>query len=143
MDTERPIPERHPADPHAVPAPRLWFGFATAAAAWMALGAIDIAIAWRACTHQYDNGIPAAHPGARAALAIVALALLIVGIVSRVSSYRNWRALATAPGVLDTLAVERREFMAMLGIIVSVTLGMGMLWLAIPPFFLDICWRAR
>jgi hypothetical protein len=33
--------------------------------------------------------------------------------------------------------------MALIGVIVTATLGMGILWLAIPPFFLDICWRAR
>ena len=42
-----------------------------------------------------------------------------------------------------TDAVERREFMALLGVIVSVTLGMGIIWLALPPLFLDLCWRAR
>jgi|SRR6185312_8310572 len=142
MDTDRRIQER-PHDLHTVPARRLWFGFATSAVAWMALGSLDIVIAWRACTHQYDNGIPVAHPGARIALAVLAFALLGVGLVSGITSYRNWQSLATAPGILDTLAVERREFMAVLGLIVSVTLGMGMLWLALPPFFLDICWRAR
>jgi hypothetical protein len=40
-------------------------------------------------------------------------------------------------------AVERPQFIALLGVIVTVTLGMGILWLAIPPLFLDICWRAR
>lgn len=127
----------------SVPARRLWFGFATAAAAWVALGCVDIVIAWRACTHQYDYGIPDPHPAARVALTVLACALLIVGIAAGVASYRNWQSLATAPAVLDTLAVDRREFMAVMGIIVSVTLGMGMLWLAIPPFFLDLCWRAR
>jgi hypothetical protein len=51
--------------------------------------------------------------------------------------------LSSQPSLLETHAVERREFMALLGVIVSVTLGMGMVWLALPPFFLDLCWRAK
>ena len=30
-----------------------------------------------------------------------------------------------------------------IGVIITVTLGMGLVWFAIPPIFLDICWRAR
>lgn len=126
-----------------VPSRRLWFGFATAAAAWVLLGCLDICINWRACTHQLDYGIPSPHPQARILISALALVLLIVAITAGVTSYRNWRALSAHSDILDTNAVERREFMAVLGVIVSVTMGAGILWLSIPPFFLDICWRSR
>jgi hypothetical protein len=51
--------------------------------------------------------------------------------------------LSAQPGILESLAVERKEFMAVIGVIVSITLGMGIVWLALPPFFLDLCWRAK
>jgi hypothetical protein len=123
--------------------PRLWFGLVASAASWMTLGCLDILITWRACTHQENFGIPSVHPGVRILFGIVALVLLLVTIAAGLTSYRNWRALSGRHHVLDTEAIERHEFMALLGVIVSVTLGMGIVWLALPPLFLDICWRAR
>jgi hypothetical protein len=126
-----------------VPPRRLWFGFAASAVCWITLGCLDLVITWRACTHQEDFGIPNAHPSVRIAFALLALALLIITIAAGFTSYRNWKALSTRSRVLDAEAVERREFMALLGVIISVTLGMGIIWLALPPLFLDLCWRAR
>jgi hypothetical protein len=112
------------------------------AVAWVSLGCIDIVINWRACMHQYDYGIPDPHPGARILIGAVALVLLIIALSGGFVSYRNWRHLSAQP-LLSGEAVERTQFMALIGVIVTATLGMGILWLAIPPFFLDICWRAR
>lgn len=121
---------------------RLWFGFAASVVAWVSLGCIDILINWRACTHLEDYGIPNPHPGARILIGIMALVLLLIALSAGSISYRNWRRLSIAP-LLGSEAVESRQFVALLGVIVTVTLGAGILWLAIPPFFLDICWRAR
>lgn len=122
---------------------KLWFGFATSAVAWVMLGCLDLCINWRACTHQEDYGIPSPHPEVRILISGLASFLLIVAVTAGITSYRNWRSLSVQSDILDAEAVERREFMALLGVIVSVTMGMGILWLSIPPFFLDICWRSR
>ena len=122
---------------------RLWFGFTASVISWVLLGGLDILITWRACIHQENFGIPSAHPAVRIAFGFVAIALLIVTISAGLTSYRNWRSLSARSHVLAAEAVERHEFMALLGIIISITLGMGILWLALPPLFLDICWRAR
>ncbi len=125
-------------------APRkLWFGFVTSAVAWVSLGCIDIVINWRACMHQEDYGIPEPHPQVRVLIGVLALALLIVAISAGVTSYRNWRALSAQSKLLGAEAVERNEYIALLGVIITVTLGMGIVWLALPPLFLDLCWRAR
>jgi hypothetical protein len=121
---------------------RLWFGLMTSAIAWVSLGCIDILINWRACMHQEDYGIPHAHPGARVLISVVALVLLVIAAGGGFISYSNWRRLS-AQSLLGGEAVERHQFMALLGVIVTFTLGVGIVWLAIPPFFLDICWRAR
>jgi hypothetical protein len=130
-------------DSNPVPSRRLWFGFATSAIAWVMLGCLDLCINWRACTHQEDYGIPNPHPEVRFLISGLAIFLLIVALTAGITSYRNWRELSVQSDILDAEAVERREFMAVLGVIVSITMGMGILWLSIPPFFLDICWRSR
>lgn len=122
---------------------KLWVGFAASAAAWTALGLLDVVITWRACSHQEQYGIPGPHPYVRLLYGLVAVALLIVSLWSGALSYRNWQKLSAQKAFLEAQAVERREFMAALGVIITVTLGMGIVWLGLPPIFLDICWRAR
>ena len=122
---------------------RLWFGTTTSAIAWVGLGCLDILITWRACMKQEDYGIPDPRPGVRILYFAVALALLALTFVAGYVSYRNWRRLSDERKILNAPAVERREFLALSGLIVAVTLGAGILWLALPPLFLDVCWRAR
>lgn len=135
--------EPNPTPPAQVRPRRLWFGTATAAIAWVTLGCADIVITWRACMQQEDYGIPIPRPEVRVVYFVVALVLLALTVVAGWISYRNWRNLARERELLHAHAVERREFMALGGIIVSITLGMGIVWLALPPLFLDVCWRAR
>lgn len=122
---------------------RLWFGTATAAAAWVLLGCADIVITWRACMVQEDYGIPSPRPDVRILYFVLALALLAVTAIAGFTSYRSWRSLSEQRAMLHSHGVERREFMAIGGVIIAVTMGMGILWLALPPLFLDLCWRAR
>jgi hypothetical protein len=134
--------DRPPLHSAVTPA-KLWFGLIASAAAWVALGCIDIFILWRVCKDPlaFGSGVP--HPGATVLFAAVAFTLMTVAVVAGVVSYRNWRSLSTEHHLLGAEATGRREFMALLGVIVSVTLGMGILWLSIPPLVIAICARAR
>lgn len=127
----------------AVPAGRLWFGFATSIATWVTLGCLDILVTWLSCTHQEDFGVPHAQPAAKVLFGIFTVLLMALTLTAGFTSYRNWRTLSSQPRLLESSAIDRREFMALLGVIISVTLGMGIIWLALPPLFLDLCWRAR
>lgn len=126
-----------------IPPRRLWFGFSASAIAWGSLGVIDILILWRACTHYGEFGLPVSHPGARILYVIVSVALLATAVAAGVTSWRNWRALSSKSRLLDAEGVDRREFMALVGIFVSITMGMGILWLTLPPFIIELCGRAR
>lgn len=121
---------------------RLWFGLAASAAAWVSLGCIDLIITWRACYHRAYYGMPSDHPAARTLFIVISCILLITAAVAGWISYRNWRALSERQW-LHVLATDRREFMAFLGIFVSVTLGVGILMLSLPPLVLGLCGRAR
>jgi hypothetical protein len=122
---------------------RLWFGLTAAAAAWVLLGLIDIIITWRTCVHQEQFGNASAHPGARIIYIAVAICLFIVVLVAGTLSYRNWRRISSQRQLLEATATDRREFMALLGVFVSVTLGVGVLWLSIPPLVIEFCLRAK
>lgn len=122
---------------------RLWFGLAASAFAWASLGFIDILITWRACVHDEQFGNPSAHPGARILYIAVAVCLFVVVLTAGVTSYRNWRSISTQNAILEANATDRREFMALLGVFVSISLGMGVLWLSIPPLVIELCLRAK
>jgi hypothetical protein len=111
--------------------------------AWVSLGFLDILITWRACVHQEEFGNPVAHPAARMIYAAVAALLFIVVLASGITSYRNWRMISQQREILNATATDRREFMALLGVFVSITLGVSVLWLAIPPLVIELCMRAR
>lgn len=127
----------------AVTPRRLWFGLATSAFAWIALGMLDILIVWRTCT-SFGHGVdPGGHEGGRAMSLVLSLILLAVAVTAGITSYRNWRALSAARNLLHADGVERREFMAILGVFISITLGMGIVWLTLGPLFITACQRAK
>jgi len=122
---------------------RLWFGLAASAVAWASLEVIDILITWGSCVHREQTGFASPHPGARALYIVVALILFCTVLIAGTISYRNWRVLSQQREILQAAATERREFMALLGVFVSLTLGMGVLWLSIPPLWLEFCVRIK
>lgn len=122
---------------------RLWFGLLAAAIAWGSLGVIETLIVWRTCISQNQFGGGTADQWPRAICFGIALLLLATGIFAGATSYGNWRRLSGQNKLIDALATERREFMALLGVFVSVTLGMGMIWLSLPPIIIHICERAK
>jgi hypothetical protein len=127
----------------SVPAGRLWFGLIASVFAWISLGIIDILITWRACIHPEQYGAGSSQPGARAIYIATAALLFLVVIASGTTSYRNWRLISTQRRLLNATANDRQEFMALLGIFISITLGVGILWLAVPSLFLEVCARVR
>ncbi|HZQ41895.1 MAG TPA: hypothetical protein VFA99_01510 [Acidobacteriaceae bacterium] len=148
MDANPRMHKHEPANEAAVETARarrrsLWFGMAGSAFAWVLLGCFDITVTWRACMLQEDWGVPQHATTATALYLIGALVLLGLTVYAGFTSYQNWRRFATMPDLVETKAVDRHEFMAAAGVLVAITMGMGIVWLALPPLFLDLCWRAR
>jgi hypothetical protein len=122
---------------------RLWFGFAATAFAWMGLGISDVLITWRECIHNEEFGGASTHTGLHAFNIILWIVLLAIAVLAGVMSYRNWRTLAGQVKIYRAEGTGRREYMAIVGVLISVTLGMGMIWLGIPLLILGLCVRTR
>lgn len=132
----------HP-DRASTPSSRTWFGLVASAAAWLLLGAMDLLVVWNECAHQQKCSGEGAYAASRMLCFAVSIVFLLVAVAGGATSYYNWRSLSQRQGLLETNATDRREFMALLGVIVSITLGMGIVWLSIPPLLIQLCERAR
>jgi hypothetical protein len=122
---------------------RLWFQVAASGAAWLGLGLAYMVITWRACVHEEQYGGPSAHPGARVLYFVAWFLLFGVALLAGTMSYRSWRALSGASELLYAEGRERKEFMSIAGVFISLTLGIGIVWLCVPLFILQMCARAR
>lgn len=131
-----------PSPPEVTPT-KLWFGLLAAALSWLGLGIADVLITWRACLHQEQYGGPSEHPGLTALNIALFAALLLIAIVAGITSYTNWKRLSRHSQIITAEATASREFMAMVGVFISVTLGMGIVWLGIPLLILQLCLRIR
>ena len=138
MATDRPV------HVEAVPRKRLWFGLTTAAVAWLTAGFIDLLIVWHVCGYSAAYGMNRAHCGrARPGFRDYGDAVpdrLGGGhhVVSKLADAFASRASARLQAPRTA-----REFMALVGVFISVTLGVGIVWLSIPPLLIQLCVRAK
>ncbi len=128
--------------PHVSPA-KLWFGFAGSAVAWIGLGIADLLITWQACLGEEQYGGAHLDPAAKLIYLIVTVALLITAVVSGVVSFRNWRLLSHDRDLSDAEGRGREEYMALIGVFVCLTLGIGIVWMGLPIAMIELCVRAR
>ena len=120
-----------------------WFGVVGASLAWLALGAGDVFITWRACLHSELFGEPSNSPNARILCLVITFVLIGLAVIAGTSSYRNWKTFSERRALLRAEGRERTEFIALAGLFMSFTLGFGMVWLCLPLFVIQMCIRAR
>ena len=121
----------------------LWFGVAAPAAAWLLLGFADILLTWAGCVQREQLGGASSHPGFLLITVFITIVLFATIVASGTVSYRNWRRLSADPDLESAEGRGREEFMALLGVFVSLTLGFSVIWLALPLSILDLCVRTR
>jgi hypothetical protein len=126
-----------------VPAKRLWFGFSGAALAWIIAGLVDVWLAWIACMgHEAGSGIFTS-VGMRVLLGVVTFGLLAIATAGGLISFRNWRRLSESRDFMEAEGRGRKQFMALVGVFISISLGIGIIWFSLPIYILGICVRAR
>jgi hypothetical protein len=130
-------------NPPQVAPRRLWFGFTASTAAWILLGLADGLITWRACVGEEQWGGAHPAPGLFALMAVITFVLLGAAITGGMLCYRNWRRLSEQSRLADAEAIGRKEYVALIGLFMSVTLGVGIIWLGIPLIILKMCVRTR
>lgn len=130
----------------AVPIPsarRLWFGVVASGAAWFLVGIAEMFITWRACLHNEEFGNASQHSSAMVAAYVVSFFLLGLVATAGFLSYNTWRRLSTQRSLMEAEGRGHHEFIALVGILFSITLGAGMVWMCIPLFIIRLCARVR
>lgn len=74
---------------------------------------------------------------------VVTLLLLLTAVTAGAVSFRNWRELSRSGSLAEAEGRGREEYMALIGVFVSFTLGIGIVLLGIPLAIIDLCVRAR
>jgi len=122
---------------------RQWFALWGPAAAWIVLFFANIVITWQACLHHEQLGGASSHDGLLILNMIVFLALLATAITAGILAYRAWRMRAGPGSFIYAEAEDRHEYMAMIGVLMTVTMGIGILWLGLPLWIISLCVRTR
>ncbi|HUK49296.1 MAG TPA: hypothetical protein VLW06_16955 [Terriglobales bacterium] len=129
--------------PEDVSPKRLWFGFSGAALAWILAGFLDATLAWFACIGGEGGSPVFSTTGMRILLGFISFGLLAMATAGGLISFSNWRKLSRSESFIEAEGRGRKQFMALLGVVISITLGVGIIWFSIPVYLLGICVRGR
>lgn len=138
MNTNADYPQSEEVSPK-----RLWFGFSSAALAWVLAGMIDASLAWFCCMGGEVGSSVFTTTGMRVLLGFITFGMLALATAGGMISFKNWRKLSQSRSFIEAEGRGRRQFMAAFGVLVSVALGVGIIWFSIPVYILGICVRGR
>jgi hypothetical protein len=121
---------------------RIWWAAAVPPVLWMAQGAIGWFIAAHACPSSSE---PMSLGTARLAIGAITLAALGISIVGLVRARQTRRSLSDDEGhpAVVSAAAERRRFVATVGLVVCITLTLGLLLAGLPALFVHGCGEIR
>lgn len=122
---------------------RQWFSLWGAACSWIALGMSGSLITWRACLHDEQSGGATAHPGMTDLNIALFLLLLVLSLFAGYLSYQTWQRLNGNGNIFASESTGREEYMAMIGVLITTLMGVGILWMGIPLFILSQGVRIR
>lgn len=122
---------------------RLWFGFVGSAVAWVLAGLLNVALAWQACLGGDAGWFVYTQTGMRILLGVITFGMLGLDVASGLVSFQNWRMLSRQRDFAEAEGWGRQEFMAIFGVIVSATLGAGIIWFVLPIYIVRMCVRAH
>lgn len=135
----------HPATRHGAQTPtrRMWFGAAGAAVAWIVAEFINVLLSGQGCSRALAAALVVTPLWLRIGLGIITIALLGASIAAGIISYRTWRGLARNADLVAAEGHSRQEFVALVGLFVSATLGLGIFWFVLPIYIIRMCVRAH
>lgn len=122
---------------------RQWFALWGAPVAWLVLFFANIVITWQACLHHEQLGGASSHAGLLILNMVIFFVLLATAVLAGVLAYRAWRKRTRSGAFFSAEAEDRHEYMAMIGVLMTIAMGVGIIWLGIPLWIISLCVRTR
>ncbi len=122
---------------------RLWFSLWGSLIAWITLFFAEIVITWQACLHHEQFGGASSHPAFLILAIIIFFALLAIALLAGFLAYRAWRSWAGPGKFFYAEAEDRREYMSMVGVLMTIIMSVGIIWLGLPLWIIALCVRTR
>lgn len=132
-----------PPPPQPVSRGRQWFSVWAAGAGWIVLGFASMIITWQACLRHEELGGASSHPGLLAVNMIVFFGLLGTAVWAGILAYKAWRRRSKDKSFIGSEAEDRHEYMALIGVLMTVVMGIGLVWMALPLWMISLCVRTR
>ena len=114
----------------------IWFALCAAPLAWLA----QLLLGWYFGARICD---PMSVGSVKTAVAIVSVIALATAVFSAWLGWRNWRTSTAMPHPVVSDAWDRREFMALGGLLISVSFTLAIAWASVASVALASCGRAR
>ncbi|HEX5426405.1 MAG TPA: hypothetical protein VFW94_22845 [Candidatus Acidoferrales bacterium] len=122
---------------------KLWFGLAATLAAFAIDGYLAFVITWRTCFIGHGQLGALSLGGVRWLLVGITIGLFVLSVIGGVTSYGHWKQLSGEREMRHAESSGTAEFVAMLTVLASVALSVGIVWLSLPLIFIDVCMRAH
>lgn len=136
-------PQQNTAASQPVSEKRLWFGLAGSVVSWSVVFLLDVIFAWQACMGGEAGSGVFTSSGMRILLGCITFGFLALGACSGFMSFHNWQKLSNERDVFHSEARPRKQYMAVIGVIATVIMGIGIMWFSVPIYVLSICMRWR
>jgi hypothetical protein len=119
-----------------------WRAMVAPPIAWLAQGTIGWFIAAHTCADETRRIAPATARALIGAITLVAIAIAVWGLLA---SRHVWRApsVATESGPVPAAVAERVRFVGMLGLVICITLTLGLALAGFPALLVKGCGEAR
>lgn len=127
VDTSHPV---------VVSAGRLWFVLLAPPAVWIAQGLTGWFFGARMCTSM-------SVPDVRVVVTVASLAALGTALGAMVIGWQNWRRTSPAPARRHFAALDRVDFMAACGFLLSGLFVLGIFWAGLSGLLIDVCGSTR
>lgn len=122
---------------------KLWFGLVATMAAFSIDGYLAFVITWRTCFIGHGQFGALSVGGVRWLLVGITLGLFVLSLVGGLTSYGHWKQLSNEREMRHAESEATAEFIAMITVLCSVALCVGIVWLSLPLIFIDVCTRAH
>jgi hypothetical protein len=114
----------------------IWFALCAAPLAWLAQLLLGWYFGARICEPMSVGSV-------KAAVAIVSVIALATAVLSASLGWRNWRASTSMPHPVVSDASDRREFLALAGLLISASFTLAIAWGGFASIALVNCGRTR